>query len=377
MRARALILISLILLLALAAALRGFRSHMLLDLAAFALALGTSLVLAWALVRSLRRTGSSRSVPAKPRWYAFSPNAFGLCVLIVLAAWWVFRIPAGMGNGPAGPQVSAAKFEKPWREGPVVLLALGDSVSTGFGAGPGLGYFDLLRKNRDDVYPEMRGLELSRVMPNISAMRLARDATNSMEHENVINCLPVASAETFGVVCITTGGIDLIHNYGRSAPREGAMFGADIATARPWIENFERRLERMMETLAKKFPGGCAVFMATIFDPTDGEGDIENGGPLFWISSWEGGYDVFNGFNDAFKRVDAKYAHVHLVDVHKVMLGHGIHCRHHDNPNYHEDDPTYWYYFNLEDPNRRGYDAIRRAFLNAMIEALAPATARD
>jgi len=68
---------------------------------------------------------------------------------------------------------------------------------------------------------------------------------------------------------------------------------------------------------------------------------------------------------------------VHLVDVHKVMLGHGIHCRHHDNPNYHEDDPTYWYYFNLEDPNRRGYDAIRRAFLNAMIEALAPATARD
>ena len=30
-------------------------------------------------------------------------------------------------------------------------------------------------------------------------------------------------------------------------------------------------------------------------------------------------------------------------------------------------DPHYWYYHNLEDPNDRGYDALRRVFLNAII----------
>ncbi len=29
----------------------------------------------------------------------------------------------------------------------------------------------------------------------------------------------------------------------------------------------------------------------------------------------------------------------------------------------------YWYYTNLEDPNERGYDAIRRLFLLEMMEA--------
>ncbi len=31
-------------------------------------------------------------------------------------------------------------------------------------------------------------------------------------------------------------------------------------------------------------------------------------------------------------------------------------------------DPYYWFYDNVEDPNDRGYDAIRRAFLNTIIE---------
>ena len=54
------------------------------------------------------------------------------------------------------------------------------------------------------------------------------------------------------------------------------------------------------------------------------------------------------------------------------MLGHGIHCRDTSNPHYDASDPTYWYYWNLEDPNERGYDAIRRAFL-AELGAVLPA----
>jgi hypothetical protein len=32
-------------------------------------------------------------------------------------------------------------------------------------------------------------------------------------------------------------------------------------------------------------------------------------------------------------------------------------------------DPHYWYYSNLEDPNERGYDAVRRCFLREMATA--------
>jgi hypothetical protein len=53
------------------------------------------------------------------------------------------------------------------------------------------------------------------------------------------------------------------------------------------------------------------------------------------------------------------------------MLGHGIHCRQSWGKHYDANDPHYWYYSNLEDPNDRGYDAIRRVFL-AQIAAVMP-----
>jgi hypothetical protein len=48
-----------------------------------------------------------------------------------------------------------------------------------------------------------------------------------------------------------------------------------------------------------------------------------------------------------------------------------MHCRDRSNPAFHPQDPTYWYFFNLEDPNLRGYDAIRRLFLAEMIRVFA------
>jgi hypothetical protein len=37
--------------------------------------------------------------------------------------------------------------------------------------------------------------------------------------------------------------------------------------------------------------------------------------------------------------------------------------------NYRPADPTYWYGINLEDPNDRGYDAVRRLFLIEIVRA--------
>ena len=59
---------------------------------------------------------------------------------------------------------------------------------------------------------------------------------------------------------------------------------------------------------------------------------------------------------------------VRVVPMHDVFLGHGIHCRKIWAAHYHFDDPHYWYAPNLEDPNERGYDAIRRVFLNEIVK---------
>ena len=325
------------------------------------------------VIAGLLGAALSLKTPAKestPRWYTFRPFALAFVSILLLSIWFIFRMPAPMGSGPAGPDVQAAAFEGTWSEQKIILMSLGDSVSTGYGAPEGHGYFDLIRENADSTYPEMAGHDLRAVLPNISVQRRASNSSNSIAHLQTINNLPVFSDYRFGIVCITTGGIDLIHAYGKADPVEGAMYGATHARAKPWIDNFRSRLDTMVLTLRDKFPGGCVVMLATIYEPTDTVGDIENAGPMFWMPAWPDGKAIHTAFNDALKDCAGAHEHVYLADMYEVMLGHGIHCRDRDNPHYHPDDPSYWFYINLEDPNRRGYDAIRRVFLNAITDAL-------
>jgi hypothetical protein len=163
---------------------------------------------------------------------------------------------------------------------------------------------------------------------------------------------------------ITTGGNDLIHDYGRTKPREGAMFGATRAEAAPWVENFEKRLEDMLHQVASKFPGGCWIFLADIYDPTDGEGDVDRAG----LPRWLDGIAIHTAYNVAIARCAVRVPEVRLVQLHDAFRGHGIHCAQFWKRYYHRNDPHYWYFINLEDPNDRGYDAARRVFLNAMID---------
>ena len=328
------------------------------------------------LLRKVKQpiTGSR---PAKRRWYSFSATVFGFCALMPLAVWAAVRLPGPMGTGPASATLAADPFIETWSARPVVLLSLGDSVSTGFGAPEGRGYVAMLARNHDEAYPDMKGRELKRVLPALELRREAVNSSNSIDHLRTIRELKPYPEGTFGIVCITTGGIDLIHNYGRGTPKEGAMYGADATTARPWIDNFERRLDEMMNVLLGVFPGGCAVFIATIYDPTDGVGDIENAGIVGVLPAWADGLEIHTEFNNRIRAIAARHDHAFVVDLHAVMLGHGIHCRDNDNPFYDANDPTYWYYVNLEDPNERGYDAIRREFLRRIVEAMRAQPAFD
>jgi hypothetical protein len=278
-----------------------------------------------------------------------------------------FYLSRPVGTGPAGPAVPREPFARVWTGRRVLLLGVGDSVTEGYGATEGfyyddLPYFERLVCNPRGEFPDMEGICLAPVLPRLEARNLAVADTTSPEHVDMLARIEKQPAEVLGLVAITTGTSDVMHDYGRSPPREGAMYGATLEQARPWIASFERRLGQIVGLLEARFPGGCHVFLADICDPTDGAGDFQNAG----LPAWPDGLAVHGAYNRAIRRCAAERPNVHLVPVHREFLGHGIRCRRPWCRHYRRDDPCFWYYGNLEDPNDRGHDAIRRLFLIEM-----------
>jgi len=272
-----------------------------------------------------------------------------------------------MGSGPAGPLVSRVPLQSVWSERNILLLGIGDSVTSGFGVDVPHNYVSRLLVNPPDEFPEMRGVCLQAVLPNITMCNIAVSGSTSLHHVTHIEDdarFPVQAEDVFGIVVMTTGGNDLIHNYGRTPPKEGAMYGATLEQAKPWIDNFRERLDTMVAGINAKFPGGCLIFLADIYDPTDGVGDA----PSVFLPAWPDCMKILDAYNAVLRECAARHDNVIAVPMHDAFLGHGIHCAQWWRTTYCREDPTYWFHGNIEDPNIRGYDAIRRVFLNAIVE---------
>ena len=270
-----------------------------------------------------------------------------------------------MGLGPAGPSVSHAEFERTWTEHHVQLVGIGDSVTAGLGAASiDHSYFNRLIANPSDEFPDMEGICLSAVIPNLQSENLAVSGSTSDQHFATINDrLGTQNADVFGLVVMTTGGNDIIHSYGRMPPKECAMYGATLEQATLWMAAFEQRLNEMLAAIETKFPGGCEIYVANIYDPTDAVGDA----PSIFLPPWPDGLAIHAEYNRIIERCAASRDNVHLVDLYSTFKGHGSHCRQFWRSSYDSDDPYYWYHENVEDPNDRGYDAIRRVFMNAIL----------
>jgi lysophospholipase L1-like esterase len=291
----------------------------------------------------------------------------GVAAIAAAVAYHYFWLDRSIGKGPAGPAVDRRAFENVWTERRVLLLGLGDSITAGLGARTNAhGCFYRLAKNPHDEFPNMQGLCLSAVLPNLEVKNLAISGTTSLTHVEVLEkSLSPQPPEVLGLVMMTTGGNDLIHYYGKRPPREGAMYGATLEQAQPWIDNFEQRLGRMIDLLDERFPGGCHVFLADIYDPTDGVGDAASVG----LPEWPDGLAIHEAYNEAIRRCARRRHNVRMVPLREEFLGHGAHCRKLWRNTYRHEDPHFWYFDNIEDPNDRGHDAIRRVFLNAMAAA--------
>jgi lysophospholipase L1-like esterase len=306
-----------------------------------------------------------RSMPLRRKFLLWF---LSIAILFLLTALFVWRIwfTHPMGTGPAGPPVPREAFNTAWTSRPVLLLGIGDSVTAGFGARKGYSYFDRLAENPPDEWPDMQGLSLQKVFPNFQRTNLAASGSTSLEHEaRQIPHLPHADSNTMVIVVMTTGGNDLIHSYGRMPPKEGAMFGATWEQAQPWVTNYATRLEQALEKITSAYPGGCHIFLANIYDPTDGTGDAR----VVGLPRWPDAMRIHAAYNEAIQRTASSHTNVHLVDLHEPFLGHGLGCAKFWQSHYRKEDPHYWYFVNLEDPNERGYDALRRLFLNEMVKA--------
>jgi lysophospholipase L1-like esterase len=286
--------------------------------------------------------------------------------MILLAAGYVhFYLYLPTGRGSAGPAVEREPFRKAWSDRRFALVGLGDSVTAGFGATKGRSYFDRLKSNPADEFPEMAGTSLAAVLPNLQATNLAVSGSNSLQHlGHIRERLSRHDDDVFGLVVMTTGGNDLIHWYGTTPPREGAMYGATLEQAQPWIDSYERRLDEIFFAIQERFPGGCAIFVGDIYDPSDGIGDPES---TWALPRWPDCLKIVDAYNATLRRAASKHPAVHVVPVHDEFLGHGIHCRQFWRSHYDWSDPHYWYFENIEDPNDRGYDALRRVFLREIV----------
>jgi hypothetical protein len=258
--------------------------------------------------------------------------------------------------------VDRSPFAAAWTERRVLLLGVGDSITEGYGSSPGKSYFARLAGDGSDGFADVAGCSLRSVLPNLAVRNMARSCTVSQTHLGEVTALPVQDADVFGLVVMTSGGNDLIHDYGRSPPTPRGMYGATRSQAAPWIAGYEERLGTICDRLRERFPGGCLIFVGDIYDPTDGTGDIENAG----LPAWPDGLEILAAYNAVIHRVAAARDWVTGVPIHDAFLGHGIHCRQPWHAHYRSEDPSYWYFDNLEDPNDRGYDAIRRLYLNAI-----------
>ena len=284
----------------------------------------------------------------------------GVALVAGVLAYSHFRFSRPIGEGPAGPSVPREAFAGTWTDRNVLLLGIGDSVTDGFGVRPAYSYVGRLVENPPDEFSDIDGICLSAVLPGLHVENIAVSGSTSLQHvEHVRERLEIQGPDTLGLVVMTTGGNDLIHNYGRTRPREGAMYGATLQQARPWIDNFRQRLDLLVDLIEARFPGGCHVFLADIYDPSDAVGDPPSAG----LPRWKDCMAIHGEYNRIIHSCAAKRANVHLVPMHAEFLGHGVHCTQFWRRHYCPEDPCYWYGTNLEDPNERGYDAIRRLFL--------------
>lgn len=230
-------------------------------------------------------------------------------------------------------------------------VGLGDSISIDeYAGGSGWGAISLFYRNKDDIYPEWKAKDLRSTYPGIAFHSLASDgATCSIVLEEQLPGLPPGDDDST-IVTLTVGGNDFLSSV---------IFGGGINCGA--VDVFRSNLKEILETLRERY-SKCLLILGTIYDPTDGIGDLSTPGVDI-----EEAYALFHAFNEAILDMGESYG-AHIADIRSHFLGHGTHHGDPTNPHYCPDDPSYWYVQQIE-PSARGAHEVRRLFWEVLQRA--------
>jgi lysophospholipase L1-like esterase len=229
-------------------------------------------------------------------------------------------------------------------------IALGDSMSIDLYPSLDLGHevnelpvgaASLLHVNHDATWPEMSGKDLSTRCPGIELTNLTSDgATTSLVLNSQLSTVRrIAGNAERTLVTLTIGGNDLLEAL------------ADLATIEQAARRTASNVARCLDKLATVLPGASTI-VTTVYDPTDGTGNLPGVSELLGELPIEHLYSL----NDSI-REHAGRERTFLADAQLHFEGHGLTAP--------EDDRWYWERSPIE-PNARGAHELRMLWLETL-----------
>lgn len=217
-------------------------------------------------------------------------------------------------------------------------MALGDSISTDDYPGEGKGAASLFYRNQDHLYPDFKGLDLATLFSGIEFQLQALDGATSSHviHEQIPQIKHIRRSRV--VFTLTAGGNDILSEQ-------------DDA------DHISLRIQTITRTLKQLFPA-CIIILGTIYDPSDGAGDLFEPGVRLHREM-----ETLATLNQNIREMAAPG--IEVVDIYKHFLGHGSRAKDPSNPFHHSEDPSLWYLLTIE-PNTRGAHEIRKLFWNRL-----------
>lgn len=239
------------------------------------------------------------------------------------------------------------------------IILIGDSMLKGIDISQAHQISSLLIENDDSAYPDYRGKDLSSRFPAAQIVdRIDVGITISESLKSLNSELDNPAGRT---LVIYAAGLNDVGNIfaGKISLEEGAKAiteGLEIIA-----EHFSQK---------RRFPDGVDLLLWNYQDYSDGVGFIpaENASEAFACKLWPKKFSddsqlmlvVVAALEDALSLVTKKYRHVHLIDIHRMLLGHGAWFFLNDAPFYCDDDPSLWYNDDCIHFNERGSHQVRK-----------------
>ena len=236
---------------------------------------------------------------------------------------------------------------------------MGDSISAGVGANSRAvdSYFALLYRNADATWPEESETDLaSRFGDDITLVNVAQGGATAP----AMRRLQVARLENqldfpvqgHSIAVITIGGNDL---QGAIVTRQftGSVMTNALASIRETVEFLQD---------AERFPDGVSIYLAAVYDPSDGVGFIQG---CFFNLEIPDAVAALDVWRDEYIALGEELGFA-VVDVLGAFHGHGLYATDPNNEFYDTDDPTQWFDGDCIHPNPRGHNELRRLFFESI-----------